>query len=445
VAWITAFAGLLAAAPGFSQEPQSLSDRLQDLRNLSAQQPAAGDELIFLSLLNSTLQTSIVRAPALQSPRTDQQIGTSAPRARATSLVTRPGVPDFLSLSAEHDDLGTGSRATDFTLSATPANLYYLMSGQDTPDRWDRSSWLRHLAISTTFESSSSDGKAFQNLELKYVLIGNRNARDRVFRENFLKPLVADKGLQKAANDMTAVQRAIAGTTVEKKLSDTQSTYNRWREGKGTLKPEEVTAEVNSLISKLQSDLTPDELNTIKQAGLRYFQSGKTLQDFDRELQADAKAFINRGWEVALAAGTSHDPDVSDFSYLDLSATYTFPQNNNYSFSFDTEAEANQSRRDSQGASLDTLHGYSAAAGFTAAGYLNDRLDLSIEGKLRHDQAATLDLGSLGLKAVLKPGHGFSIPVVASYRNRTVTSDKSSFKVTAGISFDFNSLLSGGS
>ena len=175
---IAVFAGLLVSVPGFSQAPQGLSDRLQALRNLSAQQPSGGDELIFLSLLDSTIQTSLVRAKALQSPRTDQQIGTSAPRARATSLVTRPGIPDFLSLSAEHDDLGTGSRTTDFTLTATPANLYYLMSGQDTPDKCDRWSWLRHVSVSATFESSSSDGKAFQNAELKWVLLGNRSARD---------------------------------------------------------------------------------------------------------------------------------------------------------------------------------------------------------------------------------------------------------------------------
>jgi hypothetical protein len=444
---IAVVACLLASTPVFSQEPQSLIDRLETLRKNSAadSQSTETDELILLSLLDRQIQESAVRALDRQTPRTDQQTGTSAPRARATSLVTRPGIPDFFSLSAEHDNLGTGSRATDFTLTATPANLYYRMSGQDTPEKWDRWSPLRHLAASVTLESSSSDGQAFQNAELKYVLLGNRSARDRDFRRKFLAPLMAKAGLQEAANIDTAAQRAIAGTSAEKKLSDTQVTYKKWREQKGTLTVDDVTTKVDSLLSDLERGLTQDERATIKQAALNYLQGAATIQDFDSQFEAAAKTFTGSGWEVALAAGTSHDPDVSDFTYLDLSATYTFPQNTKYSVSFDTTAEANQSRRDPQGAALDTLHGYSAAAGFTASGYLNDRLDLSLEGELRRDEAAALDLGTLGLKAVLNLGHGFSIPVAATYSNRTVDSPKSSTEVTAGLSLDVNSLLPGGS
>jgi hypothetical protein len=437
---------IAAAATAVAQQPVSPTElTAQDVLSQKLEMARTGssspEDIAYLYLAQRADVQARVRADflnAVNSTRTDVQIGAPSNAPGATSLVEKPGAADLLQLAVESGAVSETKNGTSVTLATTPYLLAGFFGVRDTPDAWRDYATLRHFAISATFSNdtqvASGDFTGIQSGEVKWTIFGNRSPRDAALAVLLQPELTVKVGAALIANN-----RACEGASGLMNFDDLSGQFATWFLAQS---PRPTNAAARTKLDELFAGVTidPSHQKTVATCAETIVFKQATAHQFVASMATMTAAYValNDAHQLSLAVSSHRDATIDDFATVKvLYGRNTAPK---LSINFNGEANFNQHHN---AKNLHQLRSFAFEAGATMGRFNEGRFDATFSGKFWRDNASKdKNVGVIQVKANVYLANSLALPVSLTYANKEVETIKKGFQINLGIASLLDSFLS---
>ena len=401
----------------------------------------AAEEIIYLHLARrsdaQTAKSDFVNA--VNSTRTDIQVGASSNAPGATTLVEKPGAADLLQLAIESGAVSETKNGTSLTLATTPYMLAGFFGVRDTPDAWRDYAALRHFALSATFSNDADvekgDLTSIQSGEVKWTILGNRSPRDAAVA------IALQPALMKFAKQQVSVNTVCTDPTGLANFDQFAGDLHDWivKQTAAGAAPSDaaVRAEIDKLFSGVAID--PQHQKAIATCADAILVKEAAANQFVTNMAALSAAYValNKAHQLSIAASTHRDATIDDFSTLKiLYGRNTVPK---LSLNLNGEANFNQHHN---AKNLHQLRSFAVEGGLTMGRFNEGRFDATVSGKLwRNADSQDRNVGVVQVKGNVYLANSLVLPVSLSYASKPVDTIRKGFQINLGIASLLDSFL----
>ncbi len=394
--------------------------------------------------LPDPLETEAVSARLAADPRTDRQTGGSA-GAGGLSIVDKPGIADLINVAIENGAITQFGTGTTFTLQTTPYLVYSRFGGADDAQAWDRLTALRKLALSGSFTATGPDsGRGLENLEsadAKYVLFGDRSARDRAFRDH-IRLIVGNRinePLVEATGSYVKWQNSLApehSAAIRQAIID----FSDWREGSGAaVTSSQVRAKLNDVLAPVRARLSPQELEALTPVVQAIVAEELSRSEVGAVIEREAQTWCQRGPELSLDYGFTRDSTTSDYSRGKV--LFAYDSGEQLTINLNAELAVNHQGHTPAGVHLKRVRSYTVEAAITLGPFAHNDMDASMGLRVVHPEGASRPQTSAQLQTRIHLSSVLTVPVAVTYMSRSPTTSHEVTRVEVGLSLSGDAVL----
>ncbi len=438
---LTVTANAQAPAP----PPQTLEGVFADRLSEFAQGPGAPREAIIFFMAE--------RAGLLAGPeeilrqandvRTDQQIGASSSSTAGTTLVDRPGIPELLAFAIERGALSKSVTGSVLTLSTTPYLIAGFFGVKDTPANWEEWRFLRRIGLSATFADDTAvetegNFSSVHSGEAKFVLLGNRSARDAVlFARADTRAQIRRMGQGDAAT--TAACQAVNNSAlldIQQKRADLAT----WLATAADKSPAAVRAQLAAIVPSVPDD--PATRAALAQCIAAFAAAENTADVAVAEIGAITKDFLaqNQKKQLSFAVSVHRDATIADYSTLKI--LYAYDMNSKLTLNLNGEGNFNNDRHPASGTALDRVRSYAIEAGGTLGRFKEKHYDATFGAKIWRDESSGgKTIVTASWKNTLYVSSSLQVPISLTYASRDVENMKKGIQLSGGLGSLLDHLL----
>jgi hypothetical protein len=428
---LTITAVVLAAVSAFGQQ----ASNNQPINNVIA--------YMAKKYLGQEIQASVQAAAANQinNSRNDQQTTAASGGAAATSVTDKAGIADLLSVAIERGAITKSASGTSTTLTSTPYAWMTAFGTKDTTENWKRYAWARKISLSSTFSSedvTKGDFSSFANGEVKFVVAGDRSARDVE-----IPALPGVDALAAVINKADALEFATCTSQLIPILGEQRV-------------KDAFAAKDQTALDEAFAGYTPDP------AGLKVIRqcvTSVTSQfDADKFVRAQLPKLIatylqkQNKFQLSIAGLYQRDASISDFYSVKLLSDYNPAAGNAVAAdtanpaataNLNAQVDFNQHNQAPDGTNLHQVRSYSLEAAANSARFAERRLDATLSVKAqRSKENEAKTIGIVQGKLNVHVSSTLMVPIALSYANREDNIVKKGFQISVGFAALLDELMS---